>query len=548
MDARQFECLQAGHLQPLIMVAVKEKFNYLAKRPVLIFGMGCLLLFIISFFGVYWLRVIYSPAWLGQIKGSLVVFFTLFVVFGIIRFGARFKDKNPRLFLSLCLFVLGVLFAFATPPNQVPDENTHFLRAYSMAEGQWGFDANHIYPNDVRLLMKYFPTAYNNGHPAKQGDTVYDRFTDYKAAVSSGEERGNLSIIIFQVIPYIPGAIGIFLARLLGFGALGAYYGCRLANRLFFCICAYWAFKTADRFKMIMFTLAAMPLIVFLCGSCSSDAVLFGLMFVMFASVLAEKFDNKMLFAFRVSYGILTVHKMSYCVFLLLLLGVKKENFDIEVNRKKHGRLLRGAVCLVFFVLLYQGMGLYVKMFSNYGVIERTMENSDPAAQLIFILKNPLRYRAVAFDTLLNNSFFLFSGGLLGYLDVKLSLVNYLTPVAVILCCVKQRNIFTREDERKTLRFLICSLLTYAVVVTGLYLSWTPVTLPQVIGLQMRYFYPAFMGFCMVLGQYFGKRTKPDVKNTDMSCVVTSCVFCVVAAALMLITYYLPRPARVFVA
>lgn len=98
------------------------------------------------------------------------------------------------------------------------------------------------------------------------------------------------------------------------------------------------------------------------------------------------------------------------------------------------------------------------------------------------------------------------------------------------------------------MRFLICSLLTYAVVVTGLYLSWTPVTLPQVIGLQMRYFYPAFMGFCMVLGQYFGKRTKPDVKNTDMSCVVTSCVFCVVAAALMLITYYLPRPARVFVA
>ena len=70
------------------MVAVKEKLNYLAKRPVLIFGMGCLLLFIISFFGVYWLRVIYSPAWLGQIKGSLAVFFTLFVVFGIIRFGA----------------------------------------------------------------------------------------------------------------------------------------------------------------------------------------------------------------------------------------------------------------------------------------------------------------------------------------------------------------------------------------------------------------------------------------------------------------------------
>lgn len=530
------------------MGGLREKFNNLAKRPVLIFGMGCLLLFAVSFFGVYWLRVIYSPAWLGQIKGSLAVFFVLFAVFGIIRLGARFKDKNPRLFLSICLFVLGAVFAFATPPNQAPDENTHFLRAYSMAEGQWGFDANHIYPNDVRLLMKYFPTAYNNGHPAKRDDTVYDRFTEYKSALSAGEERGNVSVIIFQVIPYIPGAIGIILAKLLGFGALGSYYGCRLANRLFFCLCAYWAFKTAGRFKIIMFALAAMPLIAFVYGSCNSDAVLFGLMFVMFASTLAEKFDNKMLFAFRVSYGILTVHKMSYCVFLLLLLGVKKENCSIKVKEKKYGRLFRGAVCVVFFVLLYQGMGLYVKAFSNYGVIERTMENSDPVAQLVFVLKNPLRYRAVAFDTLLNNSFFLFSGGLLGYLDVKLPLVNYLTPVIIVLCCIKQRNVFTGEDTRKTLWFFVCSVLTYGVVVTGLYLSWTPVTLPQVIGLQMRYFYPAFMGFCMVLGQYFGKRTKPDVKNTDMSCVITSCVFCVAAAGLMLITYYLPRSARVFVA
>lgn len=166
-------------------------------------------------------------------------------------------------------------------------------------------------------------------------------------------------------------------------------------------------------------------------------------------------------------------------------------------------------------------------MFSNYGVIERTMENSDPAAQLIFILKNPLRYRAVAFDTLLNNSFFLFSGGLLGYLDVKLSLVNYLTPVAVILCCVKQRNIFTREDERKTLRFLICSLLTYAVVVTGLYLSWDAGYAAPGNRFADEVFLPGVYGLLYGFGAIFRQENKARCKkHRYVMCGYKLCFLC----------------------
>jgi len=86
------------------------------------------------------------------------------------------------------------------------------------------------------------------------------------------------------------------------------------------------------------------------------------------------------------------------------------------------------------------------------------------------------------------------------------------------------------------------------VAMTGLYLSWTPVTLPQIIGLQMRYVYPAFMGFAMALGQYFSTRADKNVKNTDFSCITTGYVFSLFAVVLMLIVYYLPERAVVFVA
>ena len=193
-------------------------------------------------------------------------------------------------------------------------------------------------------------------------------------------------------------------------------------------------------------------------------------------------------------------------------------------------------------------MAVYVQLFSNYGEIPRTMSDTDPVAQLIFILKNPLRYVAVFVDTLKNNAFFLFSGGVLGWLDVNLPLINYLTPIVVLAVCFDQSAVFEKADINKTMLFFVCSILTYGVAMTGLYLTWTPVTLPQIIGLQARYMYPAFMGFAMAIGQFYSAKTGKNAKKSDISCISTNYVFTVVAAVLMLIVYYLPERAVVFVA
>lgn len=531
-----------------LLTKTKEIFDTVRQKPMLVYGIGCLLLTVFSFFFTYYLRVIYSPAWLTQVKGTLGISAALILLWTAFRLASKFKDTNQPLFMTLLLFVLGMVFVFATPPNQAPDENIHFLRSHTMAQGQWGFDENHIFPDDVNLLMQHFPVAYNNGYKAREGATVYHRFVKYFADVKNGGTAGNMGIYIFQVIPYIPGAAGIFIARLMGLGALGAYYANRAANLVFFCLCCYYALKFSGKFKVIMFTLMSLPLMIFMAASCNSDSFLFGLMFLMFGAVLSQEFDNAKAAVFALSLAVLTTCKMSYVVFFLLIFCVPKEKWTVKLKNKNVSRLVYLAFSLVVFVLFYQGMALYVQAFSNYGVIQRPIEDSQPMAQLMFILKNPLRYAAVFADTLKNNAFFLFSGGLLGWLDVVLPLINYCTPLVVVLACIKQAGVFDKADINKTVIFFICSLLTYAVVLTGLYLSWTPVTLPQIIGLQMRYLYPAFMGFCMVIGQYFSGRTAHNVKNTDYSCICTGYVFTITAAALMLIVYYLPERAVVFVA
>ncbi len=527
---------------------IKTQWNKFSKKPVLLYGMGCLLLFGLAFFFTYYLRVIYSPKWLGQVNGTVGIFAFLWLMFTAFFAAARIRGKNPAAFMALALLALGVMWTFATPPNQIPDEHTHYLRSYQMARGQWGFDEKHIFPDDVNSFVKHFPVAHNNGYPAKVGNTVYNRFVEYFDAIEAGEKAPNQGIIIFQVIPYISGAIGIFIAKLLGFGALGTFYAHRLANVAFFALVCYFALKMAPRFRVIMFTLMALPLMGFVASSANSDSFLFALMFLMFATILAEDFDSKKAVIFSLCFAVLCTCKISYIVFLPLIFCVKKEDWQVKYKDKNISRLVYLAFAVAVFFIVYQGMGLYVAAFSNYGEIPRTMADTDPMAQLIFILKNPLRYRAVFADTLKNNSFFLFSGGMLGWLDVNLPLVNYLTPPVVVFACIKQADKFRKSDLNKTVMFFICGILTYAVAMTGLYLSWTPVTLPQIIGLQMRYVYPAFMGFAMAMGQYFSTRTKQNVKNTEFSCVTTSYIFSIFAAVLMLIVYYLPERAVVFVA
>ena len=181
------------------MEVLLNKLNNIKQKPVLVYSMGCLLLFAVSFLFTYYLRVIYSPAWMSQIKWSLIIFGFFFALAVCWFVAVKLKNKNMPLFMAILLFVLGMVWVYATPPNQVPDEYTHYLRSYQMAQGQWGFDEKHVFPDDVNSFVKHFPTAHNNGYPAKEGNTVYNRFLEYYDAVEIVLGENDNGTITFYV-------------------------------------------------------------------------------------------------------------------------------------------------------------------------------------------------------------------------------------------------------------------------------------------------------------------------------------------------------------
>ncbi len=519
----------------------KEKFNNLKQKPILIFSIGCFALLVFSFFTVYFLRVIYEPFWMHQINHSIILFLILFILCLIIFFIFKIYKQKQNLALSLIIFLLAGLFAVSTPVNQAPDENTHYLRAAAMADGQFGFDENHEYSKDINTLMAAFPLAYNNGYPAKDNSIISQRYELYFNQLEDEfYTPENYSIIIFQVVPYIPQTIGIFISNILGMNAIFGYYLARIFNAAFFSLCAYFTFKFSHKFKLIIFSLMAIPISLYIVGSNNSDAFLLGLFYVCVSCILSEEFDNKKFIIFTVTLAILVMSKASYIVLLPLLFAVKKENLNLNFKNKKIRIIKAGIISLFAVIVFYYGMGLYVSLFSNYSEIPRTINGTDPLAQLIFIISNPFRYLAVFIDSMFDNNFFIFSAGILGAIDVNLVFINLITPILILINIIKQSYVFKKADLSLTIHLFIMAVLTYIVCATGLYLSWAPVTLPAIIGLQMRYFIPAFIGFSFSIGYYFSLFTKANTKTTDFSCIISMIILNILAISSQLAVYYIP--------
>ncbi|MGN0983771.1 MAG: hypothetical protein ACI4OI_02915, partial [Gemmiger sp.] len=175
---------------------------------------------------------------------------------------------------GVCILLCGLLFAFANPPLQTPDEADHYLRTYAISMGRFDFDADRGYPADVDALLEAFPGAWVNAHtsaglgtdPITGADQPYntagyalkqysdagciesvaDGFAAY-FALRDGGAAPRTEPVSFLILPFLPGALGMALARLLGFGALGCLYGGRIANLLAYTLLCRLALQKAER-------------------------------------------------------------------------------------------------------------------------------------------------------------------------------------------------------------------------------------------------------------------------------------------------------------
>ncbi|NCC07566.1 MAG: DUF2142 domain-containing protein [Clostridia bacterium] len=542
-----------------------QKQNKKPTPSLIYWGVGLLAAALSAAALVYYWRVFYSygqypfahiPA--PQLTALMCALAALCVVaaYLIKRFASSFAAKA-----AFAVLGAGLLFALVTPPFQIPDESQHFLRAYSLGSGYFDFDAERGYPADVDALCSSFAMAWTGSHdgstikartqgeienpvPADtvSGECISNSFVDYARLVEGGEAtKAVTEPTLFLVLPLLPQALGVALAKLFGFKALGCLYFARVANLAFYALLCYFSLKNAKRYVPVLTAAMLMPLSLFMAASCSYDSMLLGLYFFAVSYYCMDEITTRDMWLFAVAVAIMTVVSGKYNNILWLALPFILPQKAWKTKLKKWQALaLCVGVCAAFFgaVTLYNTLAI-----KNYGDIARMIEGVNQLEQLKFILAHFARTIAVFWGTLYENSFFLQSLGVFGNVDMPIAIINLLSPCVLLLGSALSVHEKSSLSKKSAVGLLAIAVLYAGAVMAGLYVTYTPVSMVRVIGLQARYFIPVFVMLFILTAALLSHvlepnfRVKGDAKALLLSLSICT-AFAVISAILIFQTYF----------
>ena len=457
------------------------------------------------------------------------------------------------------ILLAGLLFCFADPPMQVPDETSHFLRSWRISEGCFVFDAENTYPEDVSRLMQAFPGAWVTAHtsqgvhkaepgkPAPDTDpvtpseadpdiyttgegwaayntggyglkqygetgpvqSIKDGFALYASGAPAATVKDPMN---FAVFPYLPAALGIFLARVVGFGALGCFYAGRVANLLVYTLLCYAALKRLGRVRPVFLTLMLLPISLVMAASYNYDAIVLGCCYLLGTFFFQKSWENKDAAVFCAAFLVLnTIKPWINLLWLGVLLFADRKQWKARLRPWQLAlACFAGAVAVSCFVGWYGSAFRY-----NYGTIGRQLGDTvNQLGQLKCILSNPLRYIAVLVGTLYENDFYLGQLGVFGAMDLPLTVVNLLSPLVLLLGAVLAVPKKQKRSPWHGVGLFVWGLVYLAGSMTAMYITWTPVGMVRVVGFQARYLLPTFLVWAAAGSQALGSaltlRTSPD--------------------------------------
>ncbi len=219
---------------------------------------------------------------------------------------------TPRLFLVTGLF-FGIGYCYLTPPLRVPDEASHFFRAYTTTTGSCTGAPAILAPVDWRRGMdsKQIWTELPRGTTPEEMVRLMHAPRNLPYGVVAAFAVGN----VYNCVPYLPGAGGIAVARLLRMSPLGMMLAGRMANLAIYLLLIYFALRLLPGWRLLMGTIALMPMALHQAGSLSADgpAIAISCLFIAYSLSLA--------FAEPVP---LTFRQLAALAMLVVILGLCK--------------------------------------------------------------------------------------------------------------------------------------------------------------------------------------------------------------------------------
>lgn len=340
---------------------------------------------------------------------------------------------------------------------------------------------------------KYFSEKYEEKYVGKEETDIYSLPAPYNP------------------ITYIPSAIGIMLAKVLGGSIADIYITGRIFNLITYLIMIAFALKLLPYKHNIFLAISLMPMLLALASVYSMDGFTMGAVVVFIAYCLKlqkqEKISNKQLLILSLAFGLVICCKsMGYILvsFIILILPIK----NILKNNTKQVLLLIGLTLLILLI----NMGI-MYMFQLEQISDPRVEGTNVKEQIQYIIENPVQYIKMIYSNV-KGVFSDFTK--IAYINAPMffgeNYDNIFFYILIFIIYIGITDDSKNFNKRTKIIFIITAILTIIMTTTALYLSYTPVGKENVVGYQMRYMFPVLplIMICLSSDKIKNKNTQEE--------------------------------------
>lgn len=441
-------------------------------------------------------KVIYKKNIWGKylIFGFLMIFLILFLMIVI----EKRAICNEKLFIVTFIPVC-ILYLLCNAPFNVPDEETHFFRAFEISEG-YMVSENYYESIGRKLPLKdIIPDQYRNSWKQVANDWN----------IKLSEEREFKSFwntAVYAPISYAPQALGIFVARLFSNNLWIIFYSGRLFNVICITILFYYAIKISPSGKEMIYLIAMIPMNLHEVVSYSPDGMLLAIICFIVSLVMYLRYIDKKkltIWQYILIYCLIvciTLYKVIYLPICLTFLLIPYQRFG---SKKKF--VMHGIIAAVIALCMAIG---WLTITDDFVV---SQNSSDIRLQLNYIIHNPFEYYMIFVRTVYENSeawIMTMLGSALGWLDIPISGGLLLCYFGILLyTIVYQKGQITISANFERIICFVEIILQFCLLLTTEYLSWTPVRNQIIWGIQGRYLLP------MLIYIYYMRSANYNNKN-----------------------------------
>ncbi len=401
-----------------------------------------------------------------------------------------FFSKAENLFWLLAL-IFGLAFIVTIPPFQVMDEEAHFYRAYQLGQGQvWperrGVLLGGELPKSLPALRKPFERL---GFHAERKTSLEELKRAWEVPLVKND-RAFLSFSTtarYPPLPYLGSGIAAAIGDALEIRPLATHYLGRLLHLLLWIGVMYAALRITPVFRWLFLGLALLPSSVYLGAGVSADGLNNALCFLFSA------------YLFKLAFGAEEkVGLRSWAIFSVLVLSLVASKpayvllaaaFPIIPLRRFSAK--KWPLLFAFSAAVAIGLQVFYLNIDARSTVPLRFETfMSYAIQRDFVLQHPFLFLKFVVDSFLDYGLGIVGGfvGRFGWTEYGVpSWLLVAIPLGLIVVALRDGGRFEIRLWQKLLAAAV-TIGLFLVICLSQFLTWTPVGITIIQGLQGRYF------------------------------------------------------------